>query len=169
MKSVLMVIAPDQFRDEEYARPKEVLEQRGASITTASVAPGPCRGKLGMMARADVALMEADPAEYDAIVFVGGGGSSIYFDDADAHRVAKAMVDQGKPLGAICIAPSTLAHAGLLQGLRVTSFPSQEQDLVAHGADFTGAPVEIDGLIVTANGPDAAREFGSAIADALNL
>ena len=32
MKSVLMVIAPSQFRDEEYAEPKAVLEAAGATV-----------------------------------------------------------------------------------------------------------------------------------------
>jgi len=166
---VLMVIAPDQFRDEEYAHPREILEGRGATITTASVAPGPCRGKLGMMARAQVALAEADPARYDAVVFVGGGGAQIYFDDADAHRIARTMHENGKIVAAICIAPSILARAGLLKDVHATAFSSQENDLREHGALWTGAPVQVDGAIVTGNGPAAARDFGMAIADLLGL
>jgi protease I len=166
---VLMVIAPEQFRDEEYERPKEVLEARGARIVTASVAPGPCRGKLGMIAQADVAVFDVDPSGYDAVVFVGGGGSSVFFDDLDAHRIAKATFEAGDILGAICIAPSTLAHAGLLEGRRATAFPSQEQDLEAHGAKYTGTPVEVDGTIITASGPEPATAFGEALADAMGI
>jgi protease I len=164
-----MVIAPDQFRDEEYARPREVLERRGAHIVTASVAPGPCRGKLGMMARADVALFDVDPAKFDAVVFVGGGGSAVFFDDEDAHRVARTIADAGGIVAAICIAPSTLARAGLLDGRTATAFPTQKDDLEAHGASFTGKPVEVDGRIVTASGPEPASDFGSAVADALGI
>jgi protease I len=169
VKTVLMVIAPDIFRDEEYAHPKEVLEARGADVVTASVAPGPARGKLGMLARAEIALTEADADDYDAIVFVGGAGAAVFFDDTAAHALAREMYVQGKPIAAICIAPSTLARAGLLEGHRATSFPSRKDDLVAHGATYTGAPVEVDGLIITANGPEAAYEFGEALADVLDL
>jgi len=169
VSDVLMVIAPDQFRDEEYSHPKEVLEGLGATVTTASVAPGPCRGKLGMLARATVALSEADPADYDALLLVGGAGASIYFDDLDAHTLAKEMYASGKVVGAICIAPSILARAGLLRRKNATAFASQHDDLVAHGAVWTGAPVQVDGSIVTANGPAAARDFGLAIADLLGL
>ncbi len=169
MKSVLMVIAPDQFRDEEYAKPKEILEGRGAHVVTASVAPGPCRGKLGMMARADIALVEAEASDYEAILFVGGAGAHIYFDDLDAHRLARTMHENGKVIAAICIAPSILAHAGLLEGVRATAFSSEEDDIRAHGAIWTGAPVELDGAIITGNGPAAARDFGMAIADVLGL
>lgn len=169
MKTVVLVIAPDQFRDEEYSQPMEVLKRRGAHIITASVAPGPCRGRFGMIARADEALRELSPASVDAVAFIGGAGSKIFFDDPDAHSLARTMRDSGKPIAAICIAPSTLAHAGLLGGKRVTSFPSQKDDLIAHGAEYTGAPVEIDGTIITASGPEAAAAFGEAIGDALGL
>jgi len=164
-----MVIAPDQFRDEEYSHPKEVLESLGATVITASVAPGPCRGKLGMLARATVALSEAAPEAYDALVFVGGSGASVYFDDLDAHRLAKGMHARGKVVAAICVAPSTLARAGMLDRRNATAFASQRDDLVAHGAIWTGAAVEVDGSIVTANGPAAAQDFGLAIADLLGL
>ncbi len=75
----------------------------------------------------------------------------------------------GKIVAAICIAPSVLAHAGLLRGVRATAFSSQHDDLLAHGALWTGDPVTVDGAIITGNGPSAARDLGMAVADALGL
>jgi protease I len=169
MTTVLMVIAPDKFRDEEYSRPKSVLEERGARVVTASVQAGVCRGRFGLSATAEIALADAKPDDYDAVVFVGGGGATVFFDDPTAHEIARATYESGRILGAICIAPSTLAHAGLLSGRKVTAFASQHEDLVAHGATFTGAPLEIDDSIITANGPEAAYAFGEALAEALRL
>lgn len=169
MPTVLMVIAPDQFRDEEYAEPKAVLESRGARVVTASVAPGPCRGKLGMLATADVALAELDVREYDAVIYVGGAGSSVFFEDATAIEFAKAMDNDGKVVAAICIAPTILANAGLLQERRATAFPSAEQALIDGCAEYTGSALEVDGRIVTANGPEAAHDFGMAVAELLGL
>lgn len=169
MARVLMVIAPAVFRDEEYAHPKAVLEARGAEVITASRAVGPCQGKLGMTAEATVALADAEASGYDAVVFVGGGGAETYFDDPSAHRLARATLEAGRVLGAICIAPSILARAGLLHGVRATAFASQKDDLIAHGARWSEGPVEVDGPIVTANGPDAARDFGYQIGDLLGL
>jgi len=169
MSRVAMIIAPDQFRDEEYVEPKAVLESHGHKVVTVSVAPGPCRGKLGMMAQADAALRDIDPAHYDAVVFIGGGGASLFFDDADAHALVRAAMDAERVVGAICIAPSTLARAGALDGGRATCFPTQEDDLVDHGATYTGTPVEVWGNVVTANGPQAAHEFGERIAQMLDM
>jgi protease I len=169
MKVVVMVIARERFRDEEYAEPKTVLEGRGAQVVTASTAPGVCAGKLGAEVCADVALADVDPAAIDALVFVGGAGSAVFFDDRVAHVLAQAALDLGKVVGAICIAPSVLAHAGLLRGRRATAFPDRQADLEAHGARYSSGPVEVDGQIVTANGPEAARPFGMALADLLGL
>lgn len=169
MPTVLFVIAPAVFRDEEYAHPKEVLEALGARTVTASTRTGTCTGKLGMVAHAELALADVVTADYDAVVFVGGGGAQVFFDDEQAHRIAREAFASGEVLAAICIAPSILAHAALLEGRRVTSFPSQHDDLVAHGAVYTNAPVEVDSTIITANGPEAARGFGHAIARELGL
>lgn len=166
---IVMVIAPTVFRDEEYAHPKTVLEARGAHVVTASTRPGECIGKLGMKALATLSVAEAADAPWDAVVFVGGAGASVFFDDEDAHRLARATAARGAVVSAICIAPSTLAHAGLLTGVRATAFPSQESDLKAHGALWTGEPVTVDSLIVTGDGPESATRFGEAVADVLGL
>lgn len=169
MPEVVMVIAQNVFRDEEYEIPKRVLESRGARVTTASMAPGECIGKLGMSATADISLAQAASRHWDAAVFVGGGGAQVFFDDIDAHALARDTFDRGAVVAAICIAPSILAHAGLLESVRATAFPSQEPDLTARGAGWTGDPVTVDGRIATANGPEAAEGFGEAIARLLGI
>jgi protease I len=169
MSDVVMVIAQSVFRDEEYAHPKAVLERRGATVVTASSAAGPATGKLGMSATASLSIAEAAERDWEAVIFVGGAGASVFFDDPIAHALARRALDSGNILAAICIAPSTLAHAGLLGGVRATAFPSQKDDLIAHGAVWTGEPVTVFGPIITASGPEAATAFGEAVADALGL
>lgn len=163
MHRTLFVIAPETFRDEEYLEPRELLQEAGIGVVTASVASGPCVGRFGARATAEVAVADVSGADYDAVVFVGGGGAAVFFDDPDAHRIAREASAAGRVVAAICIAPSTLARAGLLEGVRATAFPSQREDLIAHGAQWTGAPVELDGTTLTANGPEAAGAFGQAL------
>ena len=101
MSKVLMVIAPTMFRDEEYALPREILLKAGADVVTASTEPGVCTGKLGMKAEATIALANADPDDYDAILFVGGSGASLFFDDPAAHALAKHALEDMRVVGAI--------------------------------------------------------------------
>ena len=168
VRYALMVISPEMWRDEEYLEPKILFEDAHILVKTASVDCGPVFSKTGMRAIAEDTVSDANPDDYEAVVFVGGPGASVFFDDPAAHKLANSMHDAGKVVAAICIASSTLAHAGLLKGRNATAFESQKDDLVAHGANFTGNPVEIDGRIVTANGPEAATAFGEAILGLLN-
>jgi protease I len=103
--------------------------------------------------------------DYEAVVFVGGTGCAVFFDDPTAHEVARQALEGGSVVAACCNAPSILARAELLRGRRATSVASRRADLERHGAVWTGEPVTVDPPFVTANGPEAAYDFGRAIAD----
>ena len=167
-KSVLMIVAKQNFRDEELAEPRAVLRQAGAKVTIAASALRESVGMLGLeRVTPEITLEEVDPTAYDAIIFVGGQGASEYWNDKTAHRIATQAHEAGKVVAAICIAPVTLANAGLLKGRKATVYRSEKGALVKGGASYTGAAVEVDGLIITADGPTSAAEFGEAIRDAL--
>lgn len=166
-RKVLMIIAPKDFRDEELKEPKQVLEARGAEVRVASTSVKEAIGMLGFRVKPDLALEDVKIADYDAVVFVGGSGASRYWTDQAAHEMARNAAAEGKVLGAICIAPVTLANAGVLKGKNSTVWPSEKDKLTKQGAKYTGNPVEVDGRIVTADGPTSARAFGEALVKAL--
>jgi protease I len=166
-RKVVMIIASRDFRDEELQKPKSVIEQRGAQVTIACSTLGVVTGVKGMKVTPDILLDQVKVEDYDAVIFVGGPGSSEYWDDPKAHSIAKETVAADKILGAICIAPVTLANAGVLEGKKATVYSSEKGRLEASGAIYTGADVEVDGKIITGNGPGAAEEFGEAIARTL--
>lgn len=166
-KRILMVIAPKQFRDEELFVPREYFLVRGAEVTVASSATGEIRGMLGRTFSPDAKLADVLAADFDAVIFVGGSGAEVYFNDPVAHKLAVDAEADGKVLGAICIAPAILANAGVLDGRSVTSFASVRKILVAGGARVMDSSCVREGRIVTADGPAAAKEFASDIAKAL--
>jgi protease I len=167
-KKVLMVIAKNRFRDEEYLEPRKVLEAAGAVVTVASSSLNTAEGMLGLNVKPDILIGDAKEENYDGIVFVGGGGAEEYFNSSVAHKLAKGFYDRGKLTSAICIAPATLANAGVLKGRKATSFPSSEGALKAHGAIILKDDVVADGKIVTAVGPSAAKKFGERLVDVLS-
>ncbi len=171
MKAVL-IIAPVGYQDHEYGETKKVLEVAGVKVTTASKQTGTCTGKLGGSTTATVSLAELDVSDYDAVVFIGGPGAPIYNSDVQAHLTAQEAVNRKKVLAAICIAPRILAHAGVLEGKKATVWNGdgrQEKILKDNGALYTGDKVTIDGLLVTANGPEAATSFAQKIIKLLQL
>lgn len=165
-KKILMVIAPSNFRDEELKHPKQIFEDSGATVTIASTA-SEATGMLGMSISVDKDLKNVSAEDYDAIIFVGGSGASVYFNDEKALSLARDAYSKGKVIGAICIAPSILANAGILEGKKATAFSSEAENLRSKGADYTGEAVTQDDNIITASGPEFARQFGEAIAKAL--
>ncbi|MDD5449396.1 MAG: DJ-1/PfpI family protein [Candidatus Omnitrophica bacterium] len=162
-KKIAMIIAHEGFRDEELSVPLEIFKKAGADVKVASTSLESAKGKLGMRITPDVLYTDIDMKDYDAVVFVGGPGSPVYWDDPVAHKIAQAAARPPKVLAAICAAPPTLANAGLLKGKRVTSFPAEKDRLVAKGALHTGKGVEVDGNIVTGDGPRSAAKFAEEI------
>ncbi len=166
-KRVLIVLAPENFQDSEYLVPKKVLEEAGivCDVTAkgTSLALGANRAKIAVTA--DFATL--NPQDYSGIIFVGGMGATIYFDDSRAHDLAKIFLRENKVVGAICIAPTILANAGILDGKSATAYVSQQDALESKGADYTGELVTADDRVVTANGPQAAIAFGEKVRDLL--
>lgn len=167
-KKVAMVIAHQRFRDEEYLRPKEILEKEGVAITTVSSKKDIAIGMIEAKVKPDLTLEELKVKDYDALLFIGGSGAEEYWNNLKAHSLAIEAIQRGKILGAICIAPVVLANAGLLYGKKATVFDSEADKIKGKGAVYNGAPVERDGNIITASGPDAADQFGKAIVEALS-
>ena len=168
-KKVLMVIAPENFRDEEYREPRAILEARGCAITVASTRTTPATGMLGMTVTPDTTLDKVAAKDFDLVVFVGGHGAETYYNHPTAQAIATETIRSGRPVGAICVAPTILANAGLLKGKKATVWESQSKALVAGGARYTASHVERDGLVITADGPTSAGLFGEELARVLGV
>lgn len=163
----LLVIAQNGYQDKELAGTRDGLVDAGFDVVLASKEVGLCTGKLGGQEEATVSLRDVDVSHYDCIAFIGGPGAGELASDPEALKLANDAYRSAKPLGAICIAPIILAKAHVLDGKRATVWNADEKQssvLEQYGAVYTGEIVSIDDKIVTANGPDAAEEFGKTLA-----
>jgi len=170
-KKVLMVVAPENFRDEELVEPRKALEKEGAKVVLASTRPGLATGMLGLQVKPDLLLEHAKASDYDGVVVVGGIGSPEHlWGNMALHALLKDRVNAGKVVGAICLSGAALARAGVAKGKRITCWPSPEAISTVRecGAVYEKYRVVVDGRIVTADGPPAAREFGEAVVRALS-
>lgn len=163
MSKILSIIASDGYQDVEYLDSKKALENKGHTVVTASTV-NEAKGKLGGTVKVDILLKDVNPADYDAVMFIGGPGSYQYMDDKLAHSIAKAFFNAGKITAAICAAPSILANAGILASKTVTSHPCETDNIKSKGITHTGKSVEVDLPIITADGPGSAKKFGETIA-----
>ena len=165
--SVLLVVPPQQFQDEELLVTKRALEQGGAQVMISSTRMGLLVGMLGGTVRADLLLNQANVDNFNAVVFIGGTGAIDYLNNRVVLNLVNQAAAKRKVLGAIGMAPSILASAGALKGARATAFLSEQARLVQGGAIYTGNPVEKDATTITATGPVVAATFAKGILDAL--
>lgn len=166
-KKVVLIIAPENFRDEEYFHTKESLERKGVNVTTASTEKEAVSSVDKVKVDVDKLLYDIH-TEYDAIVFIGGGGAKKYMDNEKALSLAREYFDDGKIVAAICIAPLILAKAGVLKDKKATIWEGGRKELEGFAVNYTAKKVEKDGNIITANGPEAAYKFGRKIAKAIS-
>ena len=166
-KRVALIIGSQNFRDEELFETKRVLDAAQVQTVIASTRTGVIRGTLGNVAEASIPVNRLQVDDYDAIIFIGGPGAAEYANSPDIMNMVRETVRKGKVLAAIGVAPTILANANVLAGIRATSFLSERDRLVQAGAIYTVFAVQRDRLIITATGPLAAVQFGRAIVDAL--
>lgn len=170
-KKILMIIAPKNFRDEEYFIPKNIFLEKHFKITTASLNTSIATGKLGGTTNVDIDINEINSKEYDALVLIGGSGAMIYSKNLILNKIINEFYRENKLTCAICIAPILLAESGVLKNKNATVWngdKNQEIILQNNGATYINQNVVIDKNIITANGPEAAEEFGNAIVKYLN-
>ncbi len=171
---IAIIIAFKNFRDEEYFVPKGIFLHSGLKVVTFSSEIGTAIGGSGGEAEVDMTFKDFKIFQFDAIVLVGGSGAYKYIEDKTIWQIIQQTIQKGKIVGAICIAPAILSRAGALKGRRATIWSSSMnkktiEALREGGAIYRDRPVVQDGNIITANGPEAAKEFAEAIVQALKI
>jgi len=166
-KKAVLVVPSINFTDVELFETRRVLTEAGIETVIASSKIGQLQGTLGGIAASEVMLDEVRVADFDAVVFIGGLGADEYFANPAALGIAREAAAKRKVIAAISTAPTILANAGVLRGVRATGFLPQREQMQKGGAQYTGAPVERDGLIITGSDYSAAIPFAQTIAAAL--
>lgn len=103
--------------------------------------------------------------DYDMLVLPGGIPGTPNLRACEPLCAAlTAFSAAGKPLAAICAAPSILAELGILRGRRATSNPGFQHVLAEQGAELCAdEPVVVDGNLITSQGAGTAMAFALEI------
>jgi protease I len=158
------IVVTDGFEQVELTSPRDALVREGATCHIVSPKDGKVKGwnhvEWGDELDVDVPLAEADPSDYDALVLPGG----VMNPDKlrvipEVQRFVRSFFDDGKPVAAICHGPWTLIDAGVIDGRRMTSWPSLHTDLANAGADWVDEEVVVDRSLVTSRKPDDLPAF----------
>ena len=162
-KSVAFLVT-DGFEQVELTKPWDAIKGSGAAVHLVSIKSGSVQGmhheKPGDLFNVDKVISDVCASDYDALVLPGG------VFNPDALRVNDEAVDfvrdffkQHKPVAAICHGPWMLIEAGVVEGRRMTSWPSLKTDLTNAGAIWVDEECVCDQGLVTSRCPDDLPAF----------
>lgn len=169
-KRVAFLMANEGVEQVELTKPRKAIEEAGAQVDV--IAPEAEQiqavNHLDKADRFDVdkTVSDANADDYDAVVLPGGvANPDVLRTDEDAVRFLREFFAAGKPVGAICHAPWMLVEADVVDGRRVTSWPSLETDIRNAGGNWVDEEVVVDSGLVTSRKPDDIPAFNSKIVE----
>jgi len=169
-KTVLMVIPPTQFREEEFFEPKRLVEMEGAKVVVGSTAVRTCYGMKGGTVNSEIAIADAKQENYQGLVLCGGSSvPELFWNDKKLAELVTGFATAGKMIAAICLSTVVLAKAKLLADKDATVYflPQAIHELKAAGAKYAKQPLIVHSNIIVAEGPPESTRFGQAICAAL--
>ena len=158
------ILATDGFERAELIEPRKALDAEGAQTQVISPKSGQIKAwekdHWGDTVRVDIALGQANPEDFDALLLPGGviNADSIRMEPR-AVEFVRAFVKGGKPMAVICHAPWILIEAEAVRGKKLTSWPSLKTDLKNAGASWVDEQVVTDNGLVTSRKPDDIPAF----------
>lgn len=168
----VLILATDGFEQDELFLPRQALLDAGAEVTLASIKTDPITGEKGgekgESITPDLVLDDVDTEDFDALVLPGGVGNpdKLRIEDR-AVEIVQEFFEDDKLVAAICHAPWLLVEADVVDGRRVTSWPSVCTDLANAGANVLDEEVVVDGKLITSRKPADIPAFNRAVIEAL--
>jgi deglycase len=152
------------FEQVELTEPRKALEAAGAHVEIVSVEKDTVRGwnhtEWGQDVKVDHPIDQVRADQYDALLLPGGVMNPDKLRmNSRAVQFVKQFFDDGKPIAVICHGPWTLVEAGVVRGVKMTSYPSIRTDLVNAGAQWVDQEVVVDRGIVSSRKPDDIPAF----------
>ena len=152
------------FEEIEAIATIDVLRRAGLNVVTVSVESSKqVEGSHGVMVTADTLLEANDYSDSSILILPGGTVRLGEFDFL--NKLLVSQNNAGKPIAAICAAPSLLGRLGILEGKEATCYPGFEEYL--QGAKVVDKRVAADGNVITGRGPGCTVEFALKIVEVL--
>ena len=164
---VYILLAPG-FEEIEALAPADLMRRAGLEVALVSVTgEAQVPGSHNISVTADCTLDQVEPGKCRLLMLPGGmGGGNGIKASAAALKLVETIHGQGKPVAAICAAPTLLGRWGLLDGKRAVCYPGLEDGLT--GAQVpAGQRVVVDGEIITGQAAGSSLDFGLTLIETL--
>ncbi|MFP4314319.1 MAG: type 1 glutamine amidotransferase domain-containing protein [Alphaproteobacteria bacterium] len=157
-------LATDGFEQVEFTKPWEAISNAGAEVELVSLEDGEIQGfnhdEKADTFKVDKTIGNVSASEYDGIVLPGGVHNPDNLRmNKNAVKFVREFFEQHKPVAAICHGPWTLIEAGVVEGRKMTSWPSLKTDIKNAGGHWVDEEVVVDQGLVTSRKPDDLDAF----------
>lgn len=167
----IAILAADGVEEVEYQKPKQAVEEAGASTETLSLERREIQAmnhdiEPASKIAVDKAVSDANPDDYEGLILPGGTVNPDKLRmDQDAISFVQEFFKRGKPVGAICHGPELLVEADLVRDRTLTSYPSIRGDIRRAGGNVVDEEVVVDQGLVTSRNPDDLPAFCAKIVE----
>ncbi len=121
--SILMIVAPGNFRDEEFKIPYKIFKEDSFDVVVASTSTDTVKGMLGYKLKPDILIDSVNVDDYTALVIVGGVGTLKLRGNKTLYKIIRDFRnDTTKVLSAICLSPIHLIESGVVDSMTIASF-----------------------------------------------
>lgn len=165
-------LATDGVEQVELTRPWTAVKEEGADAELISPKSGRIQGfrHLDKGDTFDVGrqVTDARADDFDALILPGGvANPDALRTDNDAVQFTREFFRLGKPIAAICHGPWVLVEAAIVDGRKLTSWPSLQTDIRNAGGRWVDQEVVTDDKLITSRKPDDLDAFCHALIEAL--
>ena len=167
-KKRVAILTENGFEEVELTSPKKAMEDAGMKVDIVSAQKGKVKAwnhdHWSIELPVDVELPNAEVNNYDALMIPGGVINPDHMRvNPDYVNFAKDFMESGRPVAAICHGPQLLIETGLLNGKRMTSYPSVKTDMINAGANLIDKEVVVDNGLVTSRSPKDLDAFNKKL------
>jgi protease I len=167
----IAIIATDGVEQVELVKPREAVENAGATTELLSLSSGEIQAMNSDIEPADTfavdkEIADASPDDYDGLILPGGTVNADRLRmDENVISFLQSFFADAKPVGVICHGPWSLVEADLVRGRTLTSYPSLRTDIRNAGGDVIDEEVVVDQGLVSSRNPDDLPAFCAKIVE----
>ncbi|TME80555.1 MAG: type 1 glutamine amidotransferase [Chloroflexi bacterium] len=149
------------YEDSEFKEPYDAFRKAGHQVSIIGLKAGKeLKGKKGeVTAKAEVAIDQVRPDQFDALFIPGGYSPDHLRADPRMVGFTKELFDADKPVFAICHGPQLLITARVVKGRKLTAWKTIQDDLSQVGAAVVDQEVVVDRNLVTSRQPSDIPAF----------